>query len=73
MTTEKDKYIKGYDMHTRYLISYVQAFIHHAQNPDCFGLPDLERAEKAWRAANDYNVEIFELIKADWTEPEVGS
>lgn len=61
---EKDKIIKGYDMHVRYLIAYMQAFINHHRDPEFFGLPDLTLATKTWKAANDYNVEIFNKMQA---------
>lgn len=49
----------SYDMHVRYLIAYIQAFISHQRNPAFFNLPNIERAEKAWKDANDFNVDIF--------------
>lgn len=61
---DKDKIITIYDMHIRKLVSFVQAFINHHKDPEFFGLPDLEWAERTWTAANDFNVGVFERLAA---------
>jgi hypothetical protein len=50
--------VETYDMKTRILISWIQAFINHHRHPDLFGLPDLDEAEAAWKDANAFNVSV---------------
>ena len=48
--------IKAYEFQTRILIAWIQAFINHYHYPDFFNVPDLEKAEDAWREVNEFNV-----------------
>lgn len=49
---------RDYDHHIRMLIATVQAFILHHRYPESFAVPDLENAESAWRAANEFNLKF---------------
>ncbi len=60
---EDDKRIaRGYDKRVRYLVAYIQIFIRHFRYPDFAKPPDLDKAEKAWIDANDYNVKVGDII-----------
>jgi hypothetical protein len=62
--------LAGYDYQTRVLVAWVQAFILGYQHPALFSAPpDLDAAEAAWRAANDFNVACQPpTIVRDWAD-----
>ena len=51
--------IKAYEFQTRILISWIQAFINHHLYPGLCNLPDLLKAEDAWREANEFNMDVY--------------
>lgn len=58
-----DTHRSSYDWYVRVLVATVQAFINHARHPETFGLPDLDKAENAWRTANDFNVQTADSAR----------
>ena len=52
-----EKTFRVYDMHTRRLVSTMQAFIAHHRHPDGYNCPNLDEATTVWERANDFNVE----------------
>jgi len=50
--------LDAYNLYTKSLVAFVQAFILHHQYPDTYNCPDLDEARVVWERANNFNADM---------------